>query len=131
MTRPTFTLPGITRLLIALRFYAVGTFYQVIADIFGVSKGTIRTIISEVSYLIASKLRKDVIFMPETQEELLNAKVDFMRWSGFPICIGAVDGTHVLIQSYGGHDSELYRNRKMVFSLNCQFTVSADVMINN
>ncbi|XP_055308145.1 putative nuclease HARBI1 [Sitodiplosis mosellana] len=117
------------KLLIELRFYAVGTFYQAIADMFGVSRGVIQAIISEVSFLIATKLRDDVIVMPETQQDLLNAKVDFMRWSGFPICIGAVDGTHVSIQSYGGPDSEVYRNRKMVFSLNCQFTVSADERI--
>lgn len=68
--------------------------------------------------------------MPETPQEILKAKVDFMRWSGFPLCIAAVDGTHVLIQSYGGLDAEVYRNRKMVFSHNCQLIVSADV-INN
>lgn len=67
--------------------------------------------------------------MPETQQEILDAKVDFMRLSGFPLCIGAIDGTHVLIQSYGGENAEIYRNRKMVFSHNCQLAVSADVII--
>lgn len=129
MFRPNFTLPGMTKLIIALRFYAVGCFYMAIADNFGVSKSIVEAIIFEVSYLISSKLRENVIVMPQTPQELLNAKVDFMRWSGFPMCITAVDGTHVLIQSFGGHDAELYRNRKMVFSLNCQIAVSADVFI--
>lgn len=129
MFRPNFTLPGMTKLIIALRFYAVGCFYMAIADMFGVSKSIVEAIIFEVSYLISSKLRENVIVMPQTPQELLNAKVDFMRWSGFPMCITAVDGTHVLIQSFGGHDAELYRNRKMVFSLNCQIAVSADVFI--
>lgn len=54
--------------------------------------------------------------MPETQRDVLNAKIGFMRLSGFPICISAVDGTHILIQSFGGPQAEVYRNRKMVFS---------------
>lgn len=123
-----FTLPGITKLLIALRFYAVGTFYKAIGDMFGVGKQTINTCVFEVSYLIATKLRNRYIKPPETQQEILDAKVDFMRMCGFPLCIGAIDGTHVLIQSYGGRNAEIYRNRKMVFSHNCQVAVSADVI---
>lgn len=118
-----------TKLLIALRFYAIGTFYQAIGDMFGVSKYVIHRIVHEVSFLIASKLRNRFITMPRTQQELLDAKVDFMRLSGFPLCIAAIDGTHVLIQSYGGNDAEVYRNRKMTFSHNCQVVVSADVII--
>lgn len=122
-----FTLLGITKILIALRFYAVGAFYQVIGDMFGVSTYVVRSTIIEVSFLIATKLRGRFIVMPETQQEILNAKVDFMRQSEFPMCIAAVDGTHVPIQSYGGAEAEIYRNRKMFFSHNCQLAVSADV----
>lgn len=129
IVRQNFTLSGITKLTVALRFYAIGTFYIAIGDMFGISKSLVEVIICEVSFLIATKLRYRYIVLPETPQELLNAKVDFMRWSGFPLCIGAVDGTHVLIQSFGGRYAEIYRNRKMVFSLNCQVAVSADVNI--
>lgn len=121
-------IPGLTKLTIALRFYAVGTFYIAIGEMFGVSKSTVETIIREVSYLISSRLRPQFIAMPEGQQDLLNAKMDFMRWGKFPMCIAAVDGTHVLIQSFGGYDAEAYRNRKMVFSLNVQLASSADVI---
>ncbi|XP_055309089.1 putative nuclease HARBI1, partial [Sitodiplosis mosellana] len=124
--RRNFTLPGITRLLIALRFYAIGTFYQAIGDLFGVTRDTVQKSVFDVSYLIASKLRNRFISLPRTPQEILNAKSEFMRLSGFPLCIAAVDGTHVLIQSYEGHDAEIYRNRKMTFSHNCQVAVSAD-----
>lgn len=113
------TLTGMIKLLIALRFFAVGTFYQAIGDMFGIVKSVVNSIVFEVSYLIASKLRQRFIVMPETEQELLNAKVDFMRQSGFPLCIGAVDGTHIAIQSYGRNDAEIYRNRKMFFSHKC------------
>lgn len=118
-----------TKLLIALRFYAVGTFYQAIGDMFGVGKSIIEPIVSEVSFLISTKLKDRFITMPKTQDDLLRAKIDFMRISGFPICIGAIDCTHILIQAYDRVDSELYRNRKMVFSTNVQILVSADVII--
>lgn len=126
--RGDYTIPGILKLLIALRFFAVGAFYQVIADIFGVGKSTVEKTVCEVAFLISTILRDRFVVMPETQRDLLNAKIGFMRLSGFPICIAAVDGTHILIQSFGGPQAEVYRNRKMVFSLNCQFAVSADVI---
>lgn len=125
--RSHFTLPGMTKLLIALRFYAVGAFYQVVGDMFGVSTYVVCKTVMEVSYLIATKLRNQYIKMPDSPQELLDAKTLFMRMSGFPICIAAVDGTHIAIQSYGGDSAEVYRNRKMFFSHNCQLAVSADV----
>lgn len=94
---------------------------------FGVSRSTVDSIVCEVSFLISTMLRRQYIQMPRTQHDLLNAKVDFMRLSGFPLCIAAVDGTHVAVQSFGGGDAELYRTRKTFFSLNCQLAVSADV----
>lgn len=122
-------MPGITKLLIALRFYAIGTFYEAIGDLFGVSRHVVQQSVFEVSFLIATKLRSRFITLPRTQQELLDAKAGFMRRKGFPLCIAAVDGTHILIQSYGGDDAEVYRNRKMSFSHNCQVAVSADVII--
>lgn len=45
---------------------------------------------------------------------------DVYRLSGLPGVIGAVDCTHVPIQSPGGLDAEIYRNRKGYFSINLQ-----------
>lgn len=125
--RVGFTIAGMVKLMIALRFYATGDFYRTIGDLFDVSKSSVETIVKEVSYLIASRLRDRYIFAPSTEEQQLQAKVRFMQLANFPLCIGAVDGTHVLIQSFGGDEAELYRNRKTTFSLNVQLVVSADV----
>lgn len=124
--RSPFTISGMVKLAIALRFYAVNPFYEALADMFGISKSLVETIIEEVSFLI-SRLRERFICIPSTPAELLSAKVDFMQMSRFPLCIAAVDGTHVLIQSFGGPYAEAYRNRHMVFSLNVQLASSADV----
>jgi len=40
--------------------------------------------------------------------------------SGLPGVIGAIDCTHVSVQSPGGPDAEIYRNRKGYFSINVQ-----------
>jgi hypothetical protein len=44
----------------------------------------------------------------------------FFQLSGLPGVIGAIDCTHVPIQSPGGQDAEIYRNRKGYFSINVQ-----------
>lgn len=44
----------------------------------------------------------------------------FHKKSGMPGVIGAIDCTHVPIQSPGTDDSEIYRNRKGFFSINVQ-----------
>ncbi len=54
----------------------------------------------------------------------------FMQVGGIPGIVGAIDCTHVPIQSPGGDTAELFRNRKGYFSINvqaicdhkCQFT---------
>lgn len=82
---------------------------------------------AEVSYLIAFKLKDQYISMQNTQNAILQAKAKFHRLANFPLVIGAIDGTNIRIQSLGGHNAELYCNRKGYFSINCQAVASADV----
>ncbi|XP_055907355.1 putative nuclease HARBI1 [Eupeodes corollae] len=49
----------------------------------------------------------------------------------FPRTIGAIDCTHVKIQSPGGELSEAFRNRKGWFSLNVQTISSANLKVLN
>lgn len=129
VVREGFTIPGITKILIALRFYAVGCFDEPLADLFGVSRTTASSIVSEVSYLIGYKLRRQYLYdmLPRNRNEIVNGQVLFHRFAGFPLVIGAVDGTQIRVQSFGGPTAELYRNRKGYFSINVQGIVSADV----
>lgn len=125
--REGFTICGAMKLAIALRFYATGDFYEALGDMFGIGKSTVMKIIADVSSLIASKLRRYYVRMPLTQDEIMNAKIDFMRLAEFPLCIAAVDGTHVQITSFGGPHAENFRDRRNNFSLNIQLAVSAQV----
>jgi len=42
----------------------------------------------------------------------------FYNRSKMPGIVGAIDCTHIAIQSPGSHDAEIYRNRKGFFSIN-------------
>lgn len=85
----------------------------------GVDKSTASRAISLVINNIAN-LRNQFITMPESEEEIQEMKQKFYRIARFPKCIGAIDCTHVKIQSPGGENAELFRNRKGYFSFNVQ-----------
>lgn len=105
--------------LLTLRFFASGNFLLTVADYCGVSVSTASRVVRKVSKAIA-KLSITFIYMPSSEEEIVNTASEFYTIAKFPKVIGAVDCTHIKIQSPGGDDAEIYRNRKGVFSLNVQ-----------
>lgn len=107
------------QLLITLRFYATGTFQLVIGDLFDIHKSTVCRIVHKVTSAIAKLCPKYVKF-PMSAEERRNEMNQVYLISGLPGVIGAIDCTHVPIQSPGGQDAEIYRNRKGQFSVNVQ-----------
>lgn len=112
------------QLMIALRFYAMGCTQTVTGDLVGVSQSTVCRTIEKVTQIIA-KLRAKYVKMPENNEELAELKKSFFTSNGIPRIIGCIDGSHVPIQSPGGVYAELFRNRKMYFSINVQAVVNA------
>ena len=56
--------------------------------------------------------------MPTNEEARI--RHDFHQIAGFPGVTGCIDCTHVCIQSPGGDNAELFRNRKGYFSINVQ-----------
>lgn len=69
--------------------------------------------------------------MPESEEEIKKVQEEFYNISRFPRCIGALDCTHVKIQSPGGDNAEIFRNRKGFFSFNVQALCKVDLTIQN
>lgn len=110
--------------LLTLRFYATGSFLQVVGDFMGVDKGTASRHIWKVTRAIAG-LYPQFVKMPSTQEGLQRESQLFYNISRFPRCIGALDCTHVKIISPGGNNAEIYRNRKGFFSYNVQAVCDA------
>ena len=80
---------------------------------------TVCRIVHKVTAAIASLCPKYVQFPATIQDRRDVMNMFFLR-SKLPGVIGAVDCTHVPIQSPGGEDGEIYRNRKGYFSINVQ-----------
>lgn len=72
-----------------------------------------------VSTAIA-RMSNRYIHFPRTIEGKEELKLRFYRIARFPNVLGAIDCTHVRIESPGGPDAEEYRNRKGFFSWNVQ-----------
>ncbi|XP_055908235.1 uncharacterized protein LOC129943051 [Eupeodes corollae] len=94
------SIPPINQLLVALRFFATGNHLLSIADFGGMHVSTVSRIVSRVPTGIA-KLYRKYIKIPSTSSEVSQVKRDFFDIASFPSVIGAVDGTHVKIQSPG------------------------------
>lgn len=56
--------------------------------------------------------------MLKTTAEIMELKVKFYGLARFPKVIGAIDCTHIKLQSPSREYGEKYRNRKGYFSLN-------------
>lgn len=117
------------QLLITLRFLATGSFQQVIGDHINIHKSTVSRIVRRVIKCIAS-LKPRYIKMPDN-DTLTSTKQRFFAIRGLPRVLGAIDCTHIKIQSPGGHNAELFRNRKGYFSINVQIVCDARLNIMN
>ncbi|XP_045499379.1 putative nuclease HARBI1 [Colias croceus] len=96
----------------------------------GISVATCSRIIKRVSAAIVT-LRPEFVNFPNTSEEQENVKMEFYNISRFPNVLGCIDCTHVKIQSPGGDDAELFRNRKGYMSINVQTIASANLLIRD
>lgn len=89
-----------TKLLLTLRFYALGTMLISVGDFAGVSKTTACLIVRLVSEAIAS-MGRAIIKMPTTPADIHNVQLGFYQKARCPRVIGALDCTHIRIQSPG------------------------------
>jgi len=101
-----------------------------VGDLNGVSKATSSIVVRRVTQAIA-RLATDVVCCPSTRAEQAEVMRGFHDIAQFPGIIGAIDCTHVPVQSPGGDDAELFRNRKGYFSLNVQAVSSSDLKFSN
>ena len=122
-------IPPKFQLLICLRFYATGSFQQVIGDTIIVSQPTVSRIVFRVSVLLA-RIFNQFIKMPCTPDAVRENQRLFRdigrhdRGIGLPGIDGAIDCTHVrLVGTRFQNIEEIYRNRKGYLSLNVQAVV--------
>jgi len=101
-----------------------------VGDMIGVSKSTCCIKIRRVTRAIA-RLSCQHICFPATAQQCSDVMRGFYAIASFPGVLGAVDCTHIPLQSPGGESAELFRNRKGYFSLNVQAVVAADLRVTN
>ena len=126
-TQRSHALQTSTQVLVALRFYASGTFQNVIADTAGLTQASVSRIISNITEILAEK-SKNEIKMPTTGSEINRTIQNFGQINGFPRVIGALDGTHIAIKA-PADDEPIYVNRKNFHSLNMQVISNADNLV--
>ncbi|KAI4455430.1 hypothetical protein MML48_9g00003661 [Holotrichia oblita] len=118
------------QLLTCLRFYSTGGHLQLVADFMNMHVSTACRIIHRVSEAIA-ELYPQYIGIPQNRQQVQVVQQNFFNIAGFPKVIGTVDCTHIKIQSPGGEDGELFRNRKGYFSINTQVICDASLKMMN
>ncbi|KAJ8930471.1 hypothetical protein NQ314_016698 [Rhamnusium bicolor] len=118
------------QLLLTLRFYATGSFQILIGDDLNVHKSTVCRVLRRVTYALA-RLAPQFIKLPDTDEEIRQVKNEFYAIRRVPNVIGCIDGSHIPIQSPGGDNAEIYRNRKSYFSINVQVICDAKLLIRD
>ena len=105
------------QVLIALRFFASGSFLQVVGDSLGVDKSTVSRSVRDVS--LALNRRQNQFIKWPSVNEIEKIKDSFFLQAGFPSVIGCVDCTHIRIQA-PHHNENNYVNRKRYHSINVQ-----------
>ena len=81
-----------SQLLACLRLYASAGHLLAVADLMKIHESTVSRIVVRVSVFIK---------MPQTEAELRSTQTQFYQIAGFPRVIGAIDCTHVIINSAG------------------------------
>jgi hypothetical protein len=104
------------RLQITLRFLSSGSNFAVLEDLFKVSRKTIAKIIPDVCLAIWEELAESYIKCPSTAEEWKRVADGFESNWNYPRALGALDGKHILVQSFGNSGSA-FRNYKNGFSI--------------
>ncbi|XP_067272573.1 putative nuclease HARBI1 [Pseudorasbora parva] len=128
VTQRNHSLPSVLQLLIALRFFATGSFQSVVGDVFHVHKSSVSRVIHRVAGALCRHLSQTVTF--PSRVELDAIQTSFFRKAGFPRISGVIDGTHVRIQAPRTHEDQ-YVNRKNYHSVNVQLVCDHLCRIRN
>lgn len=118
------------QLLLTLRYYATGCMQITVGDFSGVHQTTAGKAIKKVTEAIASR-RCQYIMLQDSEEDKRKHQNGFYNMARFPLVYGALDCTHIRIQSPGGQNAEYFRNRKGYFSLNTQAVCNSDLKFSN
>lgn len=103
------------RVAITIYKLASNVEFHDVANLFGIGTTTACNIFWEVCVAL-SKLRKEFVKRPKTVPEVQAIITGFERKTGFPMCAGALDGTHIPIIAPASFPTDYY-NRKGWYSV--------------
>ena len=112
------------QVVIALRYYGIGSFQAVTGDVHGVGKMSVSRCVHQESAALARKVGNYIKF-PVTDAEIRNVKQTFFQVAGFPNVLEATDGILVPIKG-PSIDEHFYICRKGYHALNIQGISDAD-----
>lgn len=121
--------PVSLQVMVALRFFATGSFQLVNADVHNISRASVSHITRDVTACL-NRVCNQFIKMPTDQAELHTIMQGFYDIANFPNIVGAIDGTHVRIKS-PSTDEHLYVNRKNYHSINVQGVCDSNLKFLN
>ncbi|CAC5403276.1 HARBI1 [Mytilus coruscus] len=122
-------IPPVMKVLIALRFYASGSFQNIIADTFNIDQSTFSRTTHSVSNALVRRAHKFIKF--PSGHVIKENKVKFYAVANFfPNVLELIDGTHVRIIAPLQHE-EQFVNRKGYHSIIVQVIVNADSQFIN
>ena len=117
------------RLAMALYYLASTAEYRTIANLFGVSPSFVCICVREVFQAIIDNMKSSFVFLPKDEELDAIIKVYKERW-GFPMCCGAIDGTHIPIIAPTENHAD-YVNRKGYHSIVMQAVVDSNYLFRD
>ncbi|KAL2099465.1 hypothetical protein ACEWY4_005945 [Coilia grayii] len=123
-TRRSFALTPAVQLLAALRFYATGSYYEVLGDGLGLSRASLSRAVTAVTDVLLLHLAERMSF-PSTPEDIRRVNQGFHAVAGLPRVIGAIDGTLVPIATPSTHGPR-YICRKGYAAINTMVVCSAE-----
>ena len=103
------------RTAITLYYMSSTAEYRTIANLFGVSTSFVCLCIRDVCKAIRKKLKNDFLKVPKGEDLREVMRLYKEKW-GFPSCAGAIDGTHIPIQTALENCTD-YINRKSYHSI--------------
>ena len=117
------------RLAIVLYYLSSTAEYRTIANLFGVSTSFVCSCIKEVSIVIVQKMKTKFITIPKREEVKEIMRIYKDKWQ-FPMCAGAIDGTHIpIIAPVVDHAD--YVNRKGYHSIVMQAVVDSKYLFRD
>ncbi|KAJ8714150.1 hypothetical protein PYW08_007770 [Mythimna loreyi] len=119
------------KVLIALSFYATGSYQRPIGDIsaHSVAQPTVSVVMKQITKLLnLPHMQAKYIKFPQTPEERNEIKLKFFNKFNMPGVIGCIDCTHVAIIRPVENEERFYC-RKQYHSLNVQLISNADMQI--